>query len=133
MFFFGCEEEEGNVGEGECLLYGSWELFYFMDNAQDDCEICQNTPMEDVPCSEKNTSIIPEQYYEGGCPSVTFSSDGTYIDLEGSSNTWSGGCSVNDTIQLNNNSLNNNFAVIIAIAETMVSLQGGDGTYVFKK
>ena len=127
MFFFSCEQED-NVVETECLLYGSWELFYFIDSAQDDCKICPSVSIEDVPCSEKNTSIIQIEY--GGCPSMTFNPDGTGVDSDGNSVTWSGGCSVNDTIQIDDE-----FALIIDISETMVSFLpiDGDGTYVFIK
>ena len=126
MFFFSCEEGNNN-DSNECILYGTWDFFYFMDNDGDYCDICPETPISDSPCLEKHTYI-----YQYDCPTMVFNEDGTYISDDGmygdsvSIGSWSSNCS--DSIVLDGNEAN-----IISISNTILIIQGGDGTWAFKK
>ena len=99
MFFFGCEEENNNEST-ECLLYGTWEFYSEDGNDGSDCLVYCNANISDAPCSPTNTSTTDL------CSQLTFNENGSFTYSQENPNyfyqgTWSGGCDVNNVLEMN--------------------------------
>ena len=129
MFFFGCDSDEG---EGDCLLYGTWNLNYIEE------------PDYDYPggiycfCGYLDNLCYLDKYGDikmnDECISITFLEDGGYQVLtvdpwntENYSGTWTGGCLMGDSIFFVESNGGNGSFFIISISEDNLVFSYDDG------